>query len=66
MVRGISLIAMTGGFLAISPNLRNTLLGGYTKAGVTMDANSPYSYVALGLAVVGMLLVFLRKSSSSR
>jgi hypothetical protein len=66
MVRVLSLMAMTGGFLAISPHLRDSLLGGYTQAGATMDQNSPYSYIALGLAVVGALMVFLYKSSQPR
>jgi hypothetical protein len=59
-------MAMTGGFLAISPNLRDSLLGGYNQAGLTMDQNSPYSYIALGAAVVGALMVFLYKSSQQR
>jgi hypothetical protein len=59
-------MAMAGGFLMISPNLRLSLLGQYTQAGVTMDNYSPYSWVALGLAVAGLLLVFLYKSSQPR
>ena len=59
-------MAMTGGFLVISPKLRDSLFGGYTQAGITMDANSPYSYIALGVAVVGALMIFLYKSSQPR
>jgi hypothetical protein len=66
MVRVLSLMAMTGGFLAISPKLRDSVLGGYTQAGVTIDANSPFSYIALGVAVVGVLMIFLYKSSQPR
>jgi hypothetical protein len=66
MVRGISLLAMAGGFLMISPHLREDLLGSYAHAGVTMDTYSPYSYVALGVVVAGALIVFLYKSSQPR
>jgi len=66
MVRGISLLAMAGGFLMISPHLREDLLGSYAHATVTLDNYSPYSYVALGLAVAGLLIVFLFKSSQPR
>lgn len=53
-------------FLMISPSLRNSLLGGYKQAGIAMDAHSPFSYVVLGLAVLGLLIVFLYKSSQPR
>lgn len=66
MFRAISLMTMTGAFLAISPSLRDSLLGLYRQAGVTMDTNSPYSYVALGLAVAGVLMVFLHKAAQPR
>jgi hypothetical protein len=66
MVRAISLIAMTGSFLIISPNLRNTIADGYTQAGGIMVANSPYSYIALGLATLGGLMILMYKSSQPR
>jgi len=50
----------------ISPHLREDLLGSYAHATVTLDNYSPYSYVALGLAVAGLLIVFLFKSSQPR
>jgi hypothetical protein len=66
MVRTVSLIAMSGGFLMISPKLRDSLLGGYSQAGSVMDAHSPYSYVVLGVAIIGALLIFLSRASQPR
>ena len=66
MVRALSLMAMTAAFLTISPKLRDSLLGGYVQAGVAMDTHSPYSYIALGVAALGALMVFLHKSSQPR
>jgi hypothetical protein len=66
MIRGLSLTAMAGSFLMISPNLRNTVLDGYAQAGLTMDAHSPYSYIGLGVAVLGALMVFFHRSSQPR
>ncbi len=66
MVRLISLMAMAGGFLAISPHLRDTVLTGYSNAGIAMDTYSPYSYIGLGAAVLGGLVLFLYKSSQPR
>jgi hypothetical protein len=66
MFRAITLMAMAGGFLAISPSLRDSLLDGYTQAGTTMEVNSPYSYIALGGVLVLALMVFLYKSAQPR
>lgn len=66
MVRALSLFTMAGGFLMISHNLRDSLLGGFAQAGVTMDQHSPYSYIALGVSAVGALMIFLNKASQPR
>ena len=66
MFRAISLMSMAIVFLMISPSLRSSLLGGYKQAGITMDAHSPFSYMALGFAVLGLLILFLYKSAQPR
>ena len=66
MVRVISFVTMAGGFLAISPKLRESLMGNYLQAGVTMDHYSPYSYIGLGVAVLGVLMICLNKGSQPR
>jgi len=59
-------MAMAGGFLAISPKLRDSLFDGYAQAGTMMEINAPYSYVGLGLAVAGLLVIFLYKAGQPR
>ena len=66
MFRAISLMAMTAVFLLISPSLRNWILGGYRQAGVTMDNNSPFSYIGLALTLAGLLVLFLYKATQPR
>ena len=57
---------MTAMFLSISPKLRDSILGGYNDAGIKMAQNSPYSYIALGVGIVGGLMIFLYKASQPR
>ena len=66
MVRVIALTAMAGGFLAISPHLRDNVVDGYVGAGHLLEVHSPYSYVGLGLAAAAGLIVFLYKASQPR
>jgi hypothetical protein len=51
MIRVISLLGMAGGFLAISPPLRGSALKGLALAMLEMGKYSPYSYIALALAL---------------
>jgi hypothetical protein len=51
MIRLISLFGMTGGFLIISPPLRGSLLNELARAVFVLDQHSPYSYIALAVAV---------------
>lgn len=44
---------MTGGFLLISPSLRGTVLFGISRGMFELAKYSPYSYIALALAVGG-------------
>jgi len=66
MVRFLSLSAMTGAFLLISPSLRNDVAGGYNFAGLTLEQNSPYSYFLLAILAVFGLMILIRKSATPR
>ena len=66
MVRAISMMGMAGTFLVISPKLRGSLLGTFTQAGISMDLYSPYSYIALGVTVLALLMIFFHKASQPR
>jgi len=60
MLRALSLFAMAGGFLVISPSLRGTVMHGFADVVNTLNAYSPYSYVFLGLALLFSLLSSIR------
>ena len=61
MVRAICLVGLTGGFLAISPHLRDTVIDTVAQAATGLEEHGPWSYVGLGVAVfVGLLYYFSR------
>jgi hypothetical protein len=66
MVRAFSLLGMTGGFLVISPGFRGTLLSGFVQAAAALDKYSPYSYVGVGLALLGGLAIAFSRASAPR
>ena len=51
LIRIISLLGMTGGFLLISPSLRGTVMFGLSRMMLEMAKYSPYSYIVLALAI---------------
>jgi hypothetical protein len=57
---------MAGGFVAISPKIREGLFDSYMQAGIGMEAHSPYSYIGLGVAVIIGLMIFLHRASQPR
>jgi hypothetical protein len=65
MIRAISLLGMTGGFLVISPSLRGTALVALGQVTFTIDRYSPFSYIALALGL-GVAVVFSLASPKSR
>ena len=66
MVRAICLVGLTGGFLAISPKLRDTLVDSFAQAATGLEDHSPYSYVGVGFAVFVGLLFYFSKGSAPR
>jgi hypothetical protein len=51
LIRVMSLLGLTGGFLLISPSLRATALEGLGRAMFELAKYSPYSYIALAVAL---------------
>ena len=66
MLRGCSLVGLASGFLIISPGLRETLLNGFAQAAAGLDKYSPYSYAAVGLALLGGLVAAFTKGAAPR
>jgi len=66
MARALGLFGMTGGFLAISPQLRQTLADGAMSSLGLVQQYSPYSYIAVVLAVFGGVSAVLVSGSSPR
>ncbi len=66
MARALGLCGFTGGFLIISPNLRETLLDALTRGFGLVQQYSPYSYVGLVLLAFGGVTVTLVSGSSAR
>jgi hypothetical protein len=57
MIRVISLFGLAVGFLLISPSLRGSVLNGLGRATLFLDQHSPWSYIALVLALgIGTIL----------
>jgi len=66
MVRGLALTALTGGFLFISPKLRDTVWD-FVGGGVNLlERYSPISYVGLVVLTVIGFLAFVSTASDSR
>jgi len=56
---------MIGVFLAISPPLRHAVLQSGLDVGAYLDRHSPYSYVAVAVAILGTM-IFLARSTGAR
>ena len=59
MIRLVSIGGMTGGFLMISPGLRGTLVKGYSMLVDTLNDSSPWSYLAIGVAIFVLMTIEL-------
>ncbi|HXS94546.1 MAG TPA: hypothetical protein VN736_08065 [Candidatus Limnocylindrales bacterium] len=63
MIRFISLGGMTGGFLMISPKLREQVAMGFNFTATTMNDYSPFSYIGAAIAVFAFLTIGLYRTS---
>jgi hypothetical protein len=60
MIRMIGLVGMAGGFLVISPPMRQAGIETGLKVAAYLDGHSPYSYVVVATAMVGMTILLAR------
>jgi hypothetical protein len=51
LTKFLSLLGMAIGFLAISPSFRGSVLNGLGQATLALSEYSPWSYMALALAI---------------
>lgn len=66
MARVLGLFGFTGGFLMISPNLRQTLMDSMANSASFVEHHSPYSYIGIVLLVFGGVTVTLVSGSRPR
>jgi len=66
MSRALGLFGFTGGFLFISPALRQTLLDVVNTTANLVQHYSPYSYIGIVLVAFGGVTVTLVSGSSVR
>ena len=66
MARVLGVFGFTGGFLIISPNLRQVLTDGAGSSLAFVQQYSPYSYVGIVLLVFGGVSLTLVSGSSPR
>ena len=57
---------MAGGFLVISPPMRQAALQAGLSTGAYLDRYSPYSYAAVTVAIMGLLILLARSVAVRR
>ena len=57
MIRALGIFGFAGGFLFLSPSLREYLGGAALQGMAYLNDYSPYSYAAAGIAVLGTLFL---------
>jgi len=63
MARLISLCGMTGGFLLISPKLREQVMIGYDSTAKFLNNYSPFSYIAVAIGIFAFLTMSLYRTA---
>lgn len=66
MARALGLFGFTGGFLIISPNLRQMVLDAFGNSLSFVQNYSPFSYVGIVVVVFGLVTVTLVSGSRPR
>jgi hypothetical protein len=66
MLRLLGIFGFTGGFLVISPALRQTVLEWANAAALFAGQHSPYSYIGVAILIFGTMTVALLSGQTSR
>lgn len=66
MARALSLFGFTGGFIMISPHLRQMVMDGALGSWALVQQYSPFSYVGIVLLVFGGVSATLVSGSAPR
>jgi len=66
MLRALSMFALGGGFLMISPKLRLTLMDNLNTGVISMDAHAPYSYAGLVMLILLCFFFSLSRGAQPR
>ncbi len=66
MLRMTGILAFAGGFVLISPELRQMAADAALKITAYLNAHSPFSYVGTAAVVLGVMALFARGVSSPR
>ncbi len=62
MVRAISIFGMGGGFLMVSPKLRDGILHGFSVTAGALNEYTPYSYIVVAIGIFALLTMSLHRS----
>ncbi|MBZ5582052.1 MAG: hypothetical protein LAQ30_07565 [Acidobacteriia bacterium] len=60
MIRTIGIFGFAGGFVLISPALREALQQAAMQSAAYLNAHSPYSYVGVVAAALGIMALLAR------
>ena len=66
MARAFAWFAMAGGFIAISPKLRDNIMACFAQANAGLEMYSPYSYIGVAVGVLALAVFFFSRSSPNR
>jgi len=66
MTRALGILGFSGGFLAISPKLRELLMDQFAFGVSALERHSPYSYVALGAFLLAGCVFHLYRGAAPR
>ena len=66
MARALGLFGFTGGFLVVSPGLRQNLIDVVSVSSSFIQGHSPYSYIGLAVVGMGAVTLILVSGSNSR